>query len=98
VTPPTIDLAQRDTGRLISTARLKPPALSPLAAASGALEALAELESVTNGRLQAQETGLTGLDPRELVFRRPGYTFINAAFTYTRPGGNRFNDEDRGAW
>ncbi|MDL2403046.1 RES family NAD+ phosphorylase [Rhizobium mayense] len=38
------------------------------------------------------------LDPKELVFGRPGHTFINAAFTYTRPGGNRFNDDERGAW
>lgn len=96
--PPTVDLAQRDTVRLISTGRLKAPVLSPLAANFGALEDLAGLESVTNGRLQAQETGLPGLDPRELVFGRPGYTFINAAFTHTRPGGNRFNGEDRGAW
>lgn len=96
--PPTVDLSQRDTVRLISTGRLKPPVLSPLAANFGALEDLAGLESVTNGRLQAQETGLPGLDPRELVFGRAGYTFINAAFTHTRPGGNRFNGEDRGAW
>lgn len=96
--PPKVDLAQRDTVRLISTGRLKPPVLSPLAANFGALEDLAGLESVTNGRLQAQETGLSGLDPRELVFGRAGYTLINAAFTHTRPGGNRFNGEDRGAW
>lgn len=96
--PPTVDLAQRDTVRLISTGRLKEPVLLPLAANYGALEDLAGLESVTNGRLQAQETGLPGLDPRELVFGRAGYTFVNAAFTHTRPGGNRFNDEDRGAW
>ena len=32
------------------------------------------------------------------MFGRAGYTFINAAFTHTRPGGNRFNSEDRGAW
>jgi RES domain len=31
-------------------------------------------------------------------FGRAGFTFINAAFTHTRPGGNRFSDEDRGAW
>ena len=96
--PPTVDLAQRDTVRLISTGRLKPPVLSPLADNFGALEDLARLESVTNSRLHAQETGLPGLDPRELVFGRAGYTFINAAFTHTRPGGNRFNGEDRGAW
>ncbi len=36
-------------------------------------------------------------DPRELVFGRAGYTFINAAFTHTRPGGS-FNGEDRSPW
>jgi RES domain-containing protein len=96
--PPTVDVAQRDTVRLISTGRLKDPVLLPLAANHGALEDLAALESVTNGRLVAQETGLPELDPRELVFGRVGYTFINAAFTHTRPGGNRFNDDNRGAW
>lgn len=96
--PPTTDLAQRDTVRLISTGRLKEPVLSPLAVNHAALEDLAGLESVTSGRLRAQETGLPDLDPRELAFGRAGYTFINAAFTHTRPGGNRFNDEDRGAW
>ena len=94
----TSDLTQRDTVRLISTGRLKDPVLLPLAANHGALEDLAILESATNGRLQAQETGLPKLDPRELVFGRAGYTFINAAFTHTRPGGNRFNDGSRGAW
>lgn len=96
--PNTSDLTQRDTVRLISTGRLKDPVLLPLAANHGALEDLAILESATNRRLQAQETGLPNLDPRELVFGRAGYTFINAAFTHTRPGGNRFNDGGRGAW
>jgi RES domain-containing protein len=94
----TVDIAQRDTVRLISTGRLKDSVLLPLAANHGALEELASLESVTNGRLQAQETGLPDLDPRELVFGRAGFIFINAAFTHTRPGGNRFNDDNRGAW
>jgi hypothetical protein len=96
--PPTFNLTQHDTVRLISTGRLKDPVLLPLAANHGALEDLAELESATNGRLIAQESGLPHLDPRELVFGRAGFTFINAAFTHTRPGGNRFNDDDRGAW
>lgn len=95
---PTVELAQRDTIRLISTARLKEPVLLPLAPTQEALDDLADLESVTNGRLRAQETGLPDLDPRELAFGRAGHTFINAAFTHTRPGGNRFNGEDRGAW
>jgi hypothetical protein len=96
--PPTVELTQHGTFRLISTGRLKDPVLLPLAANHGALEDLADLESVTNGRLQALESGLPDLDPRELVFGRAGHTFINAAFTHTRPSGNRFNGEDRGAW
>jgi hypothetical protein len=96
--PPTVDLAQRDTIRLISSGRLKDPVLLPLAASRRAFEDLAALESATNGRVQAQLSGLPDLDPRELVFGRAGYSLINAAFTHVRPGGNRFNDEDRGAW
>jgi RES domain len=96
--PPRIETAQRHTVRLIPTGRLKQPVLKPLAKDEAALSDLAELESVTSGRLTAQKGGLLELDPRELVFGSPGYTFINAAFTYTRPGGNRFNGGDRGAW
>ncbi|WP_315928277.1 RES family NAD+ phosphorylase [Mesorhizobium sp. SP-1A] len=96
--PPRVDISRRDTIRLISTGRLKDPVLLPLAGSDGDLAGLAELEGATSGRLRAQEGGLPDLDPRELVFGRPGYTFINAAFAYTRPGGNRFNDDSRGAW
>ena len=53
--PPTVSIAQHDTVRLISTGRLKEPVLLALAANHGALEDLASLESVTNGRLQAQD-------------------------------------------
>jgi hypothetical protein len=93
-----VEIAERNTIRLISTGRLKEPVLLVLSANHGALEELAALESVTNGRLQAQGVGLPELDPRELVFGRPGHSFINAAFTHCRPGGSRFNDERRGAW
>jgi RES domain-containing protein len=96
--PPRTEIAQKNTIRLISTGRLKQPVLLALAANHGALEDLAELEGATSGRLMAQKGGLFDLDPRELVFGSPGHTFINAAFTYTRPGGSRFNSEERGAW
>ncbi|HJU20156.1 MAG TPA: RES family NAD+ phosphorylase [Stellaceae bacterium] len=95
--PPTVALARRDTVRLIAAGRLE-SVLLPLAADSEALEDLAGLESVTDGRRQAQETGLPDLDPRELAYGRAGSDLINAAFTHTRPGGNRFNGGDRGAW
>ncbi|MGB0959715.1 MAG: RES family NAD+ phosphorylase [Halocynthiibacter sp.] len=68
-------------------------------------ETLAELEGLTNGRLTAERESSLALDRRELVFARRardlrvyGDTHINAAFTYTRPTGNRFNDGTRGAW
>ncbi len=96
--PPVIDIAQRNTVRLIPSGRLKPPVLAPLAATDRALDDLAALESVTNARIQASGSGLPNLDPRELVFGRPNDSFVNAAFTHIRPGGNRFNDTLRGAW
>jgi RES domain-containing protein len=96
--PPRTEIAQKDTVRLIPTGRLKQPVLKPLAASQSALSDLAELEGATSGRLMAQQGGLLDLDPRELVFGSPGYTFVNAAFTYTRPSGNRFNSGERGAW
>ena len=55
---PTVELAQRDTIRLISTGRLKEPVLLPLAANHGALDDLADLESVTNGRPPGAGVGL----------------------------------------
>jgi hypothetical protein len=98
VTPPLTDIAQRDTIRLITTGRLKEPALLPLAVSQGALDDLASLEGVTNRRQRAQTSGLPELAPQELVYGRVGALFINAAFSHTRPGGNRFNDARRGAW
>lgn len=98
MTLPLASLAQRNTIRLVSSARLKPPVLLTLAANHGALRDLEELEGATSGRLQTQQRGLPDLYPAELVYGRPNHTFINAAFSYARPGGSRFNDETRGAW
>src|SRR3546814_2414087 len=41
---------------------------------------------------------MAGLRREDLVYGRSYRTFINAAFTHTKPGGNRFNPETRGAW
>lgn len=96
--PPAPSIVRRDTIRLIPSGRLKAPVLAPLAGSARALEDLAALEGATNSRIQAAESGLPDLDPRELVFGRPNDSFVNAAFTHVRPGGNRFNDTGRGAW
>jgi hypothetical protein len=98
VSPTIADLAQRDTVRLITTGRLKEAVLQALAPNFGVLEDLTELEGATSGRLRAQHRGLPDLQPDELVFGKASHTLVNAAFTHTRPGGNRFNDENRGAW
>ena len=102
---PTTSLAQRATVRLIPTAYFRPPVLRALADTDEELGALAELEGLTSDRLRAEIEGLPDLDPRELAFKARaealgewGHSYINAAFCYTRPDGNRFNDADRGAW
>ena len=105
MTPAITSLAEKGTVRLIPTAYFKPPVLRPLVDTDDELAALADLERLTSGRRRAEAEGLPDLDPREMAFKaraealgRWGHTYINAAFSYTRPDGNRFNDAARGAW
>lgn len=91
--------------RLISETHHKPPVLRGLVDTDDEAAVLAELEGQTSGRLIAEREGLPGLDRRELAFARRandlkvyGQSHVNAAFTYTRSTGNRFNAADRGAW
>lgn len=105
MTLPAASLAEKATTRLIPNAYFKPPVLRPLVDSDAELAALAALEGLTSERLTAERSGLADLDPRELAFKaragalgKWGHTYVNAAFCYTRPGGNRFNDGNRGAW
>lgn len=98
-------ISDRALVRLIPQSRHKPPILRGIVDSDDEMEALAELEGRTNARLTAEREGARGIDRRELAFQRRthdlqvyGETHINAAFAYTRRGGNRFNGEDRGAW
>ncbi len=91
--------------RLIPATYHKPPVLRGLVDSDEEAAILAELEGLTNQRLKVEQEGSPALDRRELAFARRdgdlrlyGQTHINAAFSYTRAGGNRFNDESRGAW
>lgn len=95
---PITNVAEPNTVRLVPSGRLKPPALSALVSTHGDLSDLAELESATNERLIAETSGMPELRREDLIFSRPYRTFINASFAHTRPGGNRFNSERRGAW
>jgi RES domain-containing protein len=91
--------------RLISETHHKPPVLRGLVDSDEEADILAEIEGETSARLIAEAQGSPALDRRELAFARRshdlalyGQSHINAAFTYTRSSGNRFNTGDRGAW
>jgi len=98
-------LNDRALVRLISETHHKPPVLRGLVDSDDEAAILAEIEGQTNARLLAEAQGSLALDRRELAFARRsqdlalyGQSHINAAFTYTRASGNRFNTGARGAW
>jgi hypothetical protein len=71
--------------------------LERLAPTFGARSKLEELESITSGRLAVQQQGVPGISPTALASGY-GYTYVNAAFAYPRPNGNRFNPPAWGVW
>ncbi len=95
-----IDFTDPSTIRLISTAYIDEPAMAPLADDADDLAILEEIEGLTSARLTAALPMLGGLDPAVLLTEAHGYgwTYVNAAFCYTRVTGNRFNGPERGAW
>ena len=101
----TTEVSDRGLVRLLPATYHKPPVLRGLVDSDDEAEVLAEIEGLTSARLVAERGRNPHLDPRELAWRRRetdlriyGDTHVNAAFTYTRTGGNRFNGEERGAW
>lgn len=100
VVPKTTTLRQFDTCRLIPSrfADVEDSVLSPLAETTDILRDLFELDNATNERLRGEYGGLPGIGVDELVFGVPNFRIINAAYTYPRPEGSRFNDGERGAW
>lgn len=97
---PIRTFTQSKTIRLISTAYIDEPALSPLVDDSDNLAFLEEFEGLTSTRQAAGIPLPSGLFAEELLTQRHGYgwSYVNAAFCYTRSTGNRFNGPDRGAW
>ncbi|MHB9880154.1 RES family NAD+ phosphorylase [Pacificimonas sp. ICDLI1SI03] len=85
---------------MISTAYLDEPAMQPLADTDAALEVLERLEGKTSLRQNYDIPPPAGVRQDELLTPAYGYgwTYVNAAFCYTRSKGNRFNGSDRGAW
>lgn len=93
-------LRQFDTCRLIPSrfADVEDSVLAPLAENDEVLRDLFDLDNATNERLRGESGLLPGIGMDELVFGVPNFRIINAAFTYARPEGSRFNDGERGAW
>ena len=97
---PTILFRQYDLHRLIPSrfAEDEDSVLAPIADDAAHLGDLFELDNATNQRLLAESDRLPGIGVDELVFGIPNFRAINAAFSYPRPEGSRFNGPDRGAW
>lgn len=93
-------LRQYDTCRLIPSrfADLEDSVLAPLADNDTVLRDLFDLDNATNERLRGESGLLPGIGMDELVFGVQNFRIINAAYTYARPEGSRFNDGERGAW
>lgn len=98
--PPLRPFTDPDTIRLISTAYIDEPALSPLSDSDDDRKILETLEGLTSSRLDQLMPLPAGVARSELLSPAHGYgwSLVNAAFCYTRPTGNRFNGPDRGAW
>ncbi len=99
--PPPLSRVRRfDTIRLIPSrfADREESVLGALAEDVDHLRDLFDLDNATNERLLGESGGLPGIGVDELVFGVPHFRIINAAFTYPRPEGSRFNDSSRGAW
>lgn len=99
------ELSDRGLVRLLPASYHKPPSLRGLVDSDDEMEVLARIEGMTSARLLAEQGRNPAIDPRELAWHRRvqdlriyGDTHVNAAFTYTRAGGNRFNTVARGAW
>lgn len=98
--PALTPLRQFDTCRLIPSrfADKEDSVLGAIAEDDAHLADLFDLDNATNARLLGEHGRLPGIGVDELVFGVPNFRIINAAFTYARPEGSRFNDGERGAW
>lgn len=98
--PPLVRLRQFDTCRLIPSRFVdrEDSVLVPLSEDNDHLADIFELDNATNDRLIAEHGRASGIGVDELVFGVPNFRMINAAFTYARPEGSRFNNDERGAW
>nr|WP_169560083.1 RES family NAD+ phosphorylase [Sneathiella chinensis] len=74
--------------------------MAPLVDTGDDLAFLEEFERLTSGRQNEVIPLPSGVHKTELLTEAHGYgySYVNAAFCYTRTTGNRFNGPERGAW
>ncbi len=96
VTPPVRPIAWRPSHRIVSS-RFPPVGVFDAIADPEDLEALFELEGMTNPRLR-QELGRIQLVPPGRRIAGPGTTAIMAAFTHPNRDGSRFADGTFGVY
>lgn len=94
---PVTDAALLDTCRLVPS-RYPPVGILDAVARPEDLQAIFELESWTNDRISMELGILPRLPQAEWVVGRPMASVVMAAFCHPRPGGGRFNSNERGAW
>lgn len=93
---PTRRTRWRPSHRLIPS-RFPPVGLFDRVADPDDLDAVFELEAMTNDRLR-DEAGVLALVPKEDRVSGPGTTPIMAAFTHLNPEGSRFSDGSFGVY
>ncbi len=98
--PPLSLIRRYDTHRLIPS-KYNPDLASVLVRIADNdehLQAIFDLEGMTNDRLWGEDGLLPEISRDELVFGIPNAQIVNATFTHAHPNGSRFNGPDRGAW
>lgn len=88
--PPVTRIAWKPSWRIVSS-RFRPIQLFERVTAPNDLEAILELDALTNPRVR-DEVGNIQLVPPEDRVGGPGASIIMAAFTHLNPAGSRFSD------
>lgn len=94
--PPVSEVRWRPCYRLIPS-RFPPVQLFESVADPADLDAVFEIESLTNDRLRDEVGDLTLVPPEDRV-AGPGSSFVMGAFTHVHPQGGRFTDGTFGAY
>jgi hypothetical protein len=97
VEPPLTRIDLRDTHRLLP-GRFPAVGVFDAVASPADLDAIIQLESWTDDQISEELGILQRIPEDEWVLGVPYATIVMASFCHPRPGGGRFNSDQRGAW